>query len=72
MTPDQARAYFGRWELVREAETAELQKTSLETKLQQLASLMASRHLFAADPNRERQADQVREKWARLRKALGD
>jgi hypothetical protein len=52
-------------------ETKELQRTSVETKLQQLAALMVSGHLFAPDPNRETQANQVREKWVRLRKALG-
>jgi hypothetical protein len=71
ITPDQARSYFSRWDLAREMETKELQRTSIETKLQQLAALMASRHLFAPDANRETQADQVRERWARLRTALG-
>lgn len=71
ITPDRARSFFSRWELVREMETKELQRTSVETKLQQLAALMVSGQLFAPDPNRETQADQVREKWVRLRKALG-
>jgi hypothetical protein len=71
ITPDQARSYFSRWDLVREMETKELQRTSVETKLQQLAALMVSGHLFAPDPNRETQTDQVRERWVRLRKALG-
>jgi hypothetical protein len=71
ITPEQARSYFSRWDLVREVETTELQRTSMETKLRQLAALMASRHLFAPDPNRETQVHEVRERWARLRKALG-
>lgn len=72
MTPEQARSYFERWKLVREIETAELQRTSMDTKLQQLASLMASRHLFGPEPDREAQIQLVRERWARLRRALGD
>jgi hypothetical protein len=71
MTPEQARSYFNRWNLVREVETAELQRTSMETKLRQLAALMASRHLFAPEPDREAQISEVRDRWARLRKALG-
>ena len=71
MTPEDARAYFERWELVRDAEAAELRRATIETKLQQLAALMASRHLFGADPDREAQVNEVREKWASLRRALG-
>jgi hypothetical protein len=71
ITPDQARSYFSRWDLVQEVETAELQRTSVEMKLCQLAALMASRHLFAPDPNRETQIHEVRERWALLRKAMG-
>jgi hypothetical protein len=43
----------------------------METKLRQLAALMASRHLFAPEPDREEGVRLVRERWARLRKALG-
>jgi len=71
LPPDQARSYFSRWDLVREVEATELQRTSMETKLRQLAALMASRHLFAPDPDRETQICELRERWARLRKALG-
>ena len=71
MTPEQARSYFERWNLVREVETDELQRTSMETKLRQLAALMASRHLFAPEPDREAQISEVRDRWDRLRKALG-
>lgn len=71
MTPEQARAYYQRWKLVREVEVATLRRTSMETKLQQLAALMASRHLFRADPVREQEVSEVRDRWARLRQALG-
>jgi hypothetical protein len=70
ITPEEARAYIQRWELVRELETAELQRTPIETKLRQLAALMASRHLFGPEPDRERQVAEVRARWERLRQAL--
>ncbi len=71
MTPEDARAYFNRWELVRDAETAELRRATMETKLQQLSALMASRHLFGPEPDREAQLVEVRDRWNRLRRALG-
>lgn len=71
MTPEQARGYIQRWTLVREFEAAELRHTSVETKLRQLAALMASRHLFGPEPDRERQILEVRDTWARLRQVLG-
>jgi hypothetical protein len=72
MTPEEARAYFKRWELLREEEARQLARTPMETKLRQLASLMASRHLFPADPDREAGVQAVRERWARLRRAMSD
>jgi len=71
MTPEEARAYFKRWELVRDAEAAELRRATMDTKFQQLAALMASRHLFGPEPDREAQVHEVRDRWARLRRALG-
>jgi hypothetical protein len=71
ITPEQARAYLGRWDLVREAEADALRSTPVEAKLRQLAALMASRHLFASEPDRETHADAVRERWALIRKNLG-
>ncbi len=70
VTPEEALAYFRRWELVRDAEAKELRRTPMQTKLQQLAALMASRHVFGSDPDREAQIQVVRERWARLRRAL--
>jgi hypothetical protein len=71
MTPEEAQSYFKRWDLVRDAEAAELQLTTMETKLRQLAALMASRHLFGPEPDREAQVHEVRERWDRLRRAPG-
>jgi hypothetical protein len=71
ITPEEARAYFKRWELVRDVEAAELRRATMETKFHQLAALMASRHLFGAEPDREPQVHEVRDRWTRLRRALG-
>jgi hypothetical protein len=70
VTPEEALAYFRRWELVRDVEARELRRTPMETKLQQVAALMASRHVFGPEPDREAQIQIVRERWARLRRAL--
>jgi len=71
MTPEEARDYIQRWKLVREIETDELQRTPIEAKLRQLAALMASRHLFGPEPDRESQISDVRARWTRLRQVLG-
>jgi hypothetical protein len=70
ITPKQARDYLDRWKIVREAETAELRRSSLETRLDQISTLVGSRHLFAADPDRERRVDEVRARWLTIRKAF--
>jgi hypothetical protein len=71
MTPEEARAYFKRWELVRDVEVEELRRATMEAKFRQLAALMASRHLFGLEPDREAQVHEVRDRWTRLRRALG-
>jgi hypothetical protein len=43
----------------------------METKLSQLAALMASRHLFGEEPDRDAGVQAVRARWARLRQMLG-
>ena len=71
ITSSDARAYFDRWTLVKETEGIELRKTSMDTKAQQLASLMESREFFGDDPKRQQEVEHVRERWAQLRKAMG-
>jgi hypothetical protein len=71
ITPEQAMAYLRRWDQVRDAEAFELQRTPMALKLRQLEALMASRDAFGDDPQREQEIESVRERWARLRKALG-
>jgi hypothetical protein len=71
MTKTEAQAWAARWRLVNQAELDELRKTPPETKLRQLAALMASvdafgwRAAFAADQV------EVRERWNRLRRVYG-
>jgi hypothetical protein len=72
ITSQDARRYLQRWALVEERELAELRKTSIETKSRQLAALMASRDLFRKDHDRDKGVREVRERWDRIRKALGD
>ena len=71
VTPEDARQYLERWKLVEEREILELRNTPIETKARQLSALMASRHLFREDPDRERGVREVQARWAQLRKALG-
>ena len=71
ITPEQAMAYLRRWDLVRDAEAFELQRTPMALKLRQLEALMASREAFGDHPQREQEIEVVRERWAGLRKALG-
>jgi hypothetical protein len=67
----EARAYLERWELLRVAEAGELQRTSMDTKLRQLESLMASRLIFGPEPDRQEGVEVVRARWNHLRLALG-
>jgi hypothetical protein len=71
ITPTEARAYLDRWAAVEEFEIAERRRTPMAKKARQLSALMASRHLFPPDPDREKEVEQVRRHWALLRKALG-
>jgi hypothetical protein len=71
ITPEEARAYFARWQLLRDVAVPEPQRTPMETKLRQLAALMASRDLFGPEWDREARVRELRERWARLRQALG-
>ena len=71
ITADEARAYFERWAMIRDAQTDELRRTSMATKMRQLESLMASRLAFGPELNREKEVAAVRERWNRLRPAPG-
>jgi hypothetical protein len=70
INPEEARAYADRWSMAEAFELEELRRTPMEKKLMQLCALMASRGLFADDPEREKGVLEVRERWARLRQVL--
>lgn len=71
ITPKDAHKYLERWRLVCQAEATELRGATMDLKARQLAILMASRDLFAPDQTRDREINDVRARWARIRRALG-
>jgi hypothetical protein len=71
ITPEQARAYLERWDLVGDAEAVELRRTPMAIKIRQLEALMAAHDAFGDDPWREEEIESVRERWAGLRRAFG-
>lgn len=71
MTRQEVRAWAHRWEQVHLAEIVELQSTSPETRLRQLASLMTSTGLLGWAPALAQGEDEVRARWTRLRQADG-
>jgi hypothetical protein len=70
ITLEEARAYTDRWAAVDAFQLEELRRTPMETKLLQLAALMASRDLFAHDTERDKGVLEVRRRWTQLRLAL--
>jgi putative transcriptional regulator len=69
MSRGEAQAFKRRWEIVNMAEKDELAATPLVHKFHQLAALMTSAGILGWTGNRETEAAQVRDRWARLRKA---
>ena len=70
ITPEEAQAYSDRWATVEAFQLEELRRTPMETKLLQLAALMASRDSFAYDAERDKGVLEVRKRWAQLRLVL--
>ena len=70
MTREEAFAFKARYEAVNRVEIEELRSTSIESKLEQLNSLMASARQIGWSEKLAEEADQVRERWARLRRIL--
>jgi len=69
MTKAEARAFRKRWRLVNAREVEELRSTSLEVRLQQFNTLLGWAHQLGwAEALGEGEAE-VRQRWARLRKA---
>jgi transcriptional regulator with XRE-family HTH domain len=67
----EARAFKKRWESVNAAEREELASTSLVLKFRQFAALLASAGQFHWTKEMAAEENQVRERWARLRKVYG-
>jgi hypothetical protein len=70
LTKGQPRAYRKRWRIVNARERAELRSVPIEVKWQQLQTLFAWGRQFAPTQTRDKEAEAVRKRWMRLRKAL--
>lgn len=71
MTKAEARAWKARWEAVNAAEREELRRTPMELKTRQLTTLMAWAKDFGWTEELAAEADEVRERWNRLRRIYG-
>jgi hypothetical protein len=69
MTRSEGRAWKKRWALANARDVEELRRTPPETKLRQLAALMASIDAMGWRESLEAEAEQVRARWRLLRKA---
>jgi hypothetical protein len=69
LTKAEARAFRERWRRVNAREAEELRSTSIEVRLQQFNTLLAWAHQFGWVEALAEGEDEVRERWARLRKA---
>lgn len=69
LSPEQARAFHRRWELVEERKRAEAAATTLEEKLDDIERLMLSVRDFGWEEALDDDAP-IRARWARLRKRL--
>jgi len=65
-----AAAYLDRWVSMTQRERMELRETSTEQKLRQLSALFASRSLFPVNAAVEREREDLRERWHRIRLAV--
>jgi len=71
MNRSEALAFRDRWKAVNDAEREELRNTPVEVKFRQLAALMASAQALGWTEDLAGEEAEVRERWARLRKAYG-
>jgi transcriptional regulator with XRE-family HTH domain len=68
LTRGEAQAFKRRWEAVNAAEREELASTPVADKFRQVAALVASREKLGWTEALAAEEDQVRLRWARLRK----
>lgn len=71
ITSAEAKSFRERWKTVNAAEREELLKTPVMRKLLQLAALMASVKPMGWTEALAAEEAEVRDRWSRLRKALG-
>lgn len=69
ITKAEARAFHKRWNMVNAEESEELRRTPLARKLQQLNALVAWGEHFGWKDPRPNGSEEVRKRWARLRRA---
>jgi hypothetical protein len=69
LTKAEAQAFRDRWQRVNERKVEELRSTSLEVKWQQFNTLLLWARQFGWEPALAEGEAEVRERWARLRKA---
>ena len=72
ITRAEAEAFRARWRVVNAAEREELISTPVMYKLLHLASLMASAGPMGWTETLAAEEAEVRDRWLRLRKVLGD
>jgi hypothetical protein len=65
-----AAAYLDRWVSMTQRERMELRDASTEQKFRQLSALFASRALFPVNESLEREREDLRERWHRIRLAV--
>jgi hypothetical protein len=70
LTKAQAREFRLRWQLVNAREQEELRSASVELKWQQFNTLLGWAHQLGWSALLDDGADEVRLRWARLRKAF--
>ena len=67
MTHAQAQAFAERWEQANQAEIEELRASTPELALRQLDALRSAVDLFAWQLDLEKETEEVRNRWNRLR-----
>ena len=70
LTKAQAQAFQQRWQAVQAAEDEELASRPVAEKFRQLAGLMASAQQLGWTEDLAGKEDEVRQRWARLRRVL--
>lgn len=69
MTKAEARAFRDRWRLVNAREEKEMRETSMDLKLQQFNTLLAWAYQLGWTDALGNGVEEVRARWAKLRKA---